>query len=66
MEVLHGLILAAVVAGLASQGDIDAWPGGVCLGLALWAGFPLVLWMGACSGRTRRPGSPPSTAATGS
>ena len=44
---LRGLILAAVVAGLASQGEIDEWTGGLLLGLALWIGFPLVLWTGA-------------------
>jgi hypothetical protein len=36
-----------VVAGLAAQGGIDAWTGGLVLGLALWLGFPLVLWTGA-------------------
>ena len=36
-----------VVAGLASQGGIDDWTGGLLLGLALWIGFPLVLWTGA-------------------
>lgn len=46
-ELLRCLILAAVVAGLASQGGIDAWTGGVALGLALWTGFPFVLWTGA-------------------
>jgi hypothetical protein len=47
VEVLRGLILAVVVAGLASQGAIDEWTGGLLLGLALWIGFPLVLWTGA-------------------
>jgi hypothetical protein len=46
-ELLRCLVLAAVVAGLASQGGIAAWTGGLALGLALWAGFPLVLWTGA-------------------
>jgi len=36
-----------VVAGLAAQGDIDEWRGGLLLGLALWIGFPFVLWTGA-------------------
>jgi hypothetical protein len=36
-----------VVAGLAAQGEIDDWTGGLLLGLALWIGFPLVLWTGA-------------------
>ena len=46
-ELLRTLILAAVVAGLASQGEIDEWAGGLLLGLALWIGFPFVLWTGA-------------------
>jgi hypothetical protein len=40
-------VLAAVVAGLASHGEIDEWSGGLLLGLALWIGFPFVLWTGA-------------------
>ena len=36
-----------MVAGLAAQGEIDDWSGGLALGLALWIGFPLVLWTGA-------------------
>lgn len=47
VEFLRGLVLAAIVAGLASQGGVTSWPGGLLLGLALWAGFPLVLWVGA-------------------
>jgi hypothetical protein len=47
LELLRCLVLAAVVAGLAAQGEIDTWLGGLCLGLALWVGFPLVLWVGA-------------------
>jgi amino acid permease len=47
VEVLRCLVLVTVVAGLASQGDIDKWTGGLALGLALWIGFPLVLWTGA-------------------
>jgi hypothetical protein len=47
VELLRCLLVAAVVAGLASQGEIETWAGGLCLGLALWVGFPLVLWVGA-------------------
>lgn len=47
IEVLRSLVIAVVVAGLASQGDIDEWWSGLLLGVALWIGFPLVLWAGA-------------------
>src|SRR5918999_3263835 len=47
VELLRCLLVAAVVAGLAAQGEIETWAGGLCLGLALWLGFPLVLWIGA-------------------
>ena len=43
------MVVAAVVAGLARQGKIDPWTGGLLLGLALWMGFPFVLWTGAIS-----------------
>jgi Protein of unknown function (DUF1761) len=44
---VRSLILAAVVAGLASKGGIDEVGSGLLLGLALWVGFPFVLWTGA-------------------
>jgi hypothetical protein len=47
VEVLRCLVLAAVVAGLAAQGRVDTWSGGLVLGLVLWIGFPAVLWVGA-------------------
>jgi Protein of unknown function (DUF1761) len=47
VELLRSLTLAALVAGLASQGEIDDWSGGLLLGLSLWIGFPVVLWTGA-------------------
>ena len=47
VELLRSLVVVAVVAGLASQTGTDAWTGGMLLGLALWVGFPLVLWAGA-------------------
>jgi hypothetical protein len=47
VELPRGLVLAAVLAGVAAQGEVDEWTGGLLLGLALWIGFPLVLWTGA-------------------
>jgi Protein of unknown function (DUF1761) len=47
VEVGRCLLIALVVAGLASQGEIDEWTGGLWLGTALWIGFPFVLWTGA-------------------
>jgi hypothetical protein len=47
VEVVRCLILSTVVAGLAVEAGIDGWAGGLALGLALWVGFPLVLWTGA-------------------
>ena len=47
VELLRNLIVVAVVSGLAAQGEIDEWGAGLLLGLALWIGFPFVLWTGA-------------------
>jgi hypothetical protein len=47
VEVLRCLVLAAVVAGLAAQARVDGLTGGLVLGLVLWIGFPVVLWVGA-------------------
>lgn len=47
VEILRCLVLAAVVTGFATQADLTTPTEGVLLGLALWAGFPLVLWVGA-------------------
>jgi Protein of unknown function (DUF1761) len=47
VELGRCLVLAAVVAGLAANGDVDSWTGGLLLGLVLWTGFPFVLWVGA-------------------
>ncbi|HKA69669.1 MAG TPA: DUF1761 domain-containing protein [Actinomycetes bacterium] len=46
-ELTRGLLVALVVAGLAAAAEIDEWTGGLLLGLALWIGFPIVLWIGA-------------------
>jgi len=47
VEVRRCLVLAAVVAGLAAQARVDGVSGGLVLGLILWIGFPVVLWIGA-------------------
>jgi Protein of unknown function (DUF1761) len=47
VELLRGLVLAAVVAGLAAYAGIGTAAGGLVLGLVLWVGFPTVLWTGA-------------------
>ena len=47
VEVLRCLVLAAVVAGLAARARVDGLTGGLVLGLVLWIGFPVVLWVGA-------------------
>ncbi len=46
-ELLRCIVLVVVVAGLASAIGTDRWHEGLWLGLALWVGFPLVLWTGA-------------------
>lgn len=47
VEIVRSLVLASVLAGLAALIGITDWIGAVQLGLALWIGFPLVLWVGA-------------------
>lgn len=47
VELLRNVVLAAVVAGVASRADIEGVTDGLLLGLVLWLGFPLVLWIGA-------------------
>lgn len=46
-ELVRSSITVTVIAGLASRTDTDEWTGGLLLGLALWIGFPLMLWAGA-------------------
>ena len=47
VEFARTLVIAAVMAGVASVAGIGSWLGGMALGLALWVGFPLMLWVGA-------------------
>jgi hypothetical protein len=47
VELLRSLVLVAVVAGLVSETGTDDWLSGALLGLVLWIGFPVVLWVGA-------------------
>lgn len=46
-EIVRCAILSTVVACLAAQIGTDGWVEGLALGLLLWVGFPLVLWIGA-------------------
>lgn len=46
-ELGRSLLLATVVTGLARYAEIDGLGAGVLLGVALWIGFPFVLWTGA-------------------
>lgn len=46
-ELLRSLVVATVVAGLAAETATATAAGGLWLGLALWIGFPVVLWVGA-------------------
>jgi hypothetical protein len=46
-DLLRSVVLVTVVAGLASELGTDGWVDGLQLGLALWVGFPVVLWTGA-------------------
>jgi hypothetical protein len=47
VELLRTLVVGSVIAALAADLDVTDWTGGVALGLALWIGFPVVLWTGA-------------------
>lgn len=47
VEVLRCIVLATVIACLVAKTGADAWQEGLGLGLLLWVGFPLVLWVGA-------------------
>lgn len=47
VELVRNIVLALVVAGLAAAIGIAELGSGVLLALALFVGFPLVLWSGA-------------------
>lgn len=47
VEFVRTVVVAGVMAGIASFAGVGSWVGGIALGLALWLGFPLVLWVGA-------------------
>jgi Protein of unknown function (DUF1761) len=47
VELVRCLVLATAVAGLVSLIGSGGLAHGLLLGLALWVGFPLVLWIGA-------------------
>ena len=47
IEILRCLVLVAVVVALAAEAGVETVMGGLALGAALFAGFPLVLWVGA-------------------
>lgn len=47
VELVRGLVVAVVVAGLVAQLDISGWVAAAALGLALWVGFPAVLLTGS-------------------
>jgi Protein of unknown function (DUF1761) len=47
VELLRSLTLALVIAWLVTEAGIDDVGAGLALGLTLWIGFPLVLWVGA-------------------
>ncbi|GII79535.1 hypothetical protein Sru01_45170 [Sphaerisporangium rufum] len=46
-ELGRGLVVALVIAWLATRLQITEWRAAVLLGLVLWAGFPLVLITGS-------------------
>lgn len=43
VELVKHLVLATVVAGVATKMGIDSWAGGLVLGVVLFVGFPAVL-----------------------
>lgn len=55
VEVVRNFVVALVLAGVAAQMDLGSWVDGALLGLALWIGFPVVLWLGAIFHEGTRP-----------
>lgn len=47
VELVRNVVVATVITGLVTETGTTTWPAGIALGLALWTGFPLVLWVGA-------------------
>ena len=47
VEILRSLLIVGVFAALASRLEVADWRAGALLGIALWIGFPAVLWTGA-------------------
>lgn len=47
VEAVRCLLLAAAVIGFVAATDARTWWAGLLVGLLLWIGFPLVLWLGA-------------------
>jgi hypothetical protein len=47
IEVAKGLVIALVVAWLATIGDLAGWTDGLVLGLGLWVAFPVMLLIGS-------------------
>jgi hypothetical protein len=47
VEIVRSLVVASVLAGLATELEIEDWTAAVALGFAVWIGFPVVLWTGA-------------------
>jgi hypothetical protein len=47
LELARTLVLAAVLAGLAANLDVEHWTGALQLALATWIGFPIILLSGS-------------------
>jgi hypothetical protein len=47
VELVRSLIVATVLAGLASLLELDGWTDGLILGVSMWIGFPVVLLVGS-------------------